>query len=56
MKTKLFLILSVLFSLLTFVGAAYVLINKGSVNAGYACVPMVFAFIFTGAYRNSKRK
>lgn len=56
MKTKLFLILSILFVLLTFAGAAYVLINNGEVNAGYACVPMVFALIFTGAYRSSKRK
>ena len=38
---KLFGILSILFILLTFIGAIYVLINKGTVNAGYAVVPMV---------------
>ena len=34
------LILTVLFAVLCFVGAGYVLTNGGTVNAGYAVVPM----------------
>lgn len=55
MKTKIFLILSIVFSVLTFAGAACVFFNKGTVNAGYACVPMMFALVFAGAYINSKK-
>lgn len=40
---KLFLILSILFAVLTFCGAGYVLSRGGEVNAGYAVVPMLFA-------------
>ena len=36
--TKIF---ALIFTLLTFVGAAYVLLNKGQVSAGYAVVPML---------------
>ena len=38
-----FLILTTVFTILTFFGAAYVLINDGNVSAGYAVVPMVIA-------------
>lgn len=34
------LILSVLFAVLCFIGAGYVLKSGGTVNAGYAVVPM----------------
>ena len=34
------LILTVVFAVLCFVGAGYVLVNDGAVNAGYAVVPM----------------
>ncbi len=51
---KLWFILSVLFIVLTFAGAGYVLFNVGKVNAGYACVPMVFAVIFLSFYRKNK--
>lgn len=40
---KIMFTLSVLFVVLTFVGAGYVLYNAGSVNAGYAVIPMVLA-------------
>lgn len=53
---KLVLALSIIFTILTFVGAGYVLANHGHVNAGFAAVPMVFALAFIGAYRNSKKK
>lgn len=43
---KLTLALSIIFIILTFLGAGYVLVNHGEVNAGYACVPMVLALAF----------
>lgn len=51
MKKKLALALSVIFIILTFVGAGHVLLNGGTVNAGYACVPMVFTLISISFYR-----
>lgn len=54
MIRKLSLILSVIFIILTFVGAGYILYNGGKVNAGYACVPMVFALISISFYRKYK--
>jgi hypothetical protein len=44
----------VLFVILTFVGAGYVIYNGGKVNAGYAVVPMVFARICASLYRKKK--
>lgn len=54
MIRKIALILSVIFIILTFVGAGYILFNDGKVNAGYACVPMVFALISISFYRKCK--
>lgn len=54
MIRKLTLILSIVFVILTFAGAGYVLFNGGRVNAGYACVPMVFALISISFYRMHK--
>lgn len=54
MIKKLTLIASVIFIILTFVGAGYILLNGGKVNAGYACVPMVFALISISFYRKYK--
>ena len=51
---KITLLLSILFIILTFAGAGYVLYNGGKVNAGYAVVPMVFALISIVSYRNRK--
>ncbi len=48
------LALSIVFIILTFVGAGYVLYNGGKVNAGYAVVPMVFALASIAFYRNNK--
>ena len=48
------LILSIIFIILTFVGAGYVLYNGGKANAGYAIVPMVFALACIAFYRNRK--
>lgn len=51
---KLAFALSIIFIVLTFVGAGYVLYNSGKVNAGYACVPMVFALASIAFYRHKK--
>lgn len=51
-----FLVLSIIFSVLTFIGAGFVLINHGTVNAGYTCIPLVFALVFIGIYRNSRKE
>ena len=36
---KILLVLSAIFTVLTFVGAIYVLVSGGEVNAGYAVIP-----------------
>ena len=54
MIKNLALILSIIFIILTFIGAGYVLFNDGKVNAGYACVPMIFALISISFYRKYK--
>ena len=41
---------SIIFMILTFVGAGYVLLNHGLVNAGYAVIPMCFCFVFVAFY------
>lgn len=51
---KITLILSIIFIILTFVGAGYVLLNKGQVNAGYSAVPMVLAIACLALYRSKK--
>lgn len=48
------LILSIIFTIFTFIGAGYVLYNGGKVNAGYAGVPLVFALVCIAFYRNRK--
>ena len=55
-KKTIFLILTVVFGILTFCGAGYVLYNKGQVNAGFAVIPMVFALAFSALYRAEKTK
>ena len=53
---KIALILSIVFMILTFVGAGYVLLNHGQVNAGYAVVPMCFCLVFVGIYSGQNKK
>lgn len=50
------LIMSIIFMILTFVGAGYVLLNHGLVNAGYAVIPMCFCFVFVGVFSGQKKK
>ena len=54
LKTKVFLLLSLIFTILTFVGGYKIITNKVD-NAGYSVVPMVFAVTFSTLYRNSKK-
>ena len=51
---KIAFVLSIIFAILTFVGAGHVLINDGQVNAGYACVPMVLAIASYAGYKAKK--
>ncbi len=46
-KEKIFRVLTFVFMIITFIGAGYVLFNKGQVNAGYAVVPSLFCAIFS---------
>ena len=55
MKKILFL-LSIVFAILTFVGAGYVLINKGTVNAGYAAIPMMISLACSSSFIALKNK
>lgn len=51
---KIMFILSVIFIVLTFAGAIYVLYNDGKAKAGYAVIPMVFAVASIESYRKSR--
>jgi hypothetical protein len=51
---KLVLTLSIIFIVLTFVGAGYVLYSGGKVNAGYAVVPMIFVLSSIAFYRKNR--
>ena len=55
-KEKLFRILAFVFFILTLIGASYVLINKGDVNAGYAVIPSLFSVIFSQLSITEKNK
>lgn len=53
---KLLLILSIIFIILTFIGAIFVLTSNGTANAGYAVIPMVIALASLAGYRGCKKK
>ena len=55
-KLTVLIIFQILFTILTFIGAGYVLINKGQVNAGYAVIPCVIVVIFTNFITIEKKK
>lgn len=50
------LVLGIIFLILTFIGGAYVIFNKGQVNAGYAVIPSLFAMVCFGYYRTKGGK
>lgn len=54
LKVKAFLVFSIMFIILTFIGAFLVIMHKLN-NAGYAVIPMLFGLIFSMLYRNSKK-
>ena len=47
-------ILSFIFIIFTFIGAGYILYKHGSVNAGFAVVPAVFALVSVSFYLRKK--
>lgn len=53
---KLLLIITIIFSILTFVGAFYVLKSNGTVNAGYAVIPMIITVACLSGYRRYRSK
>lgn len=53
---KILHILAVIFIILTFVGAIYVLTSNGTANAGYAVVPMVMGLACMSGYRSCKKE
>ena len=57
-KEKVFRIVTFIFMILTFIGAGYVLFNKGRVNAGYAVIQSLFCAIFSqlAVYEKFKKK
>ena len=55
LKTKVFLVVSLIFAILTFIGGYLVITHKLD-NAGYSVIPMFFTLIFSMLYRNSKRE
>lgn len=52
---KIFLSFSIIFIVLTFVGAGYVFYTGGNANAGFAVIPMIWAIIFLVLYKNKKK-
>lgn len=46
-KEKVYRILTFVFMILTFIGAGYVLSNKGQVSAAFAIIPSIFCAIFS---------
>ena len=56
LKMKIYLTLYIIFLILTFAGAGYVISNKGETNPGFAIVSMLFGLIFIGLYRDVKKK
>ncbi len=53
---KIFLILSIVFIVLTWTGAIYVIYNKGQANAGFAVIPMLFAVFFVSIHNKTKKR
>ena len=56
MKQTILLVLTIIFIALTLGGVIYVLMNHGTVSAGHAAVPMVFALSFGNWYHQLKKK
>lgn len=48
---KMILLISILFIILTFLGAIYIIYHGGKVSAGYAVIPMIFAVASMSFFR-----
>lgn len=55
LQQNIFLILEIIATCLTFIGAMLVVFKKVD-NAGYAIIPMVFSIIFSLLYQNIKNQ
>lgn len=55
-KMKIYLILYVIFLVLTFVGAGFNILNREQANVGYAVIPMLFGLVFMRLYRECKKR
>ncbi|MBQ7889303.1 MAG: hypothetical protein IJ356_06045 [Erysipelotrichaceae bacterium] len=53
---KILLVCSIIFNTLAIIGAVYVLSLKGTVNAGYAVVPMAIGLACLSAYNAMSNK
>lgn len=53
---KVLLVCSIIFNTLAIIGAVYVLSLKGTVNAGYAVVPMAIGLACLSAYNAMSNK
>ena len=56
LKMRIYLILYIVFLIITFISAGYVIYNKGQVSAGLSIVSMLFGLIFIGLYRETKKR
>ena len=54
LKVKIFLILSLIFAILTLI-SGYLVITHKLDNVGYSVIPMLFTLTFSILYRNSKK-
>lgn len=53
-KMKIFLILYIVFAILSFIGA-FMVITKRLNSVGYVVIPMLFSIVFSMSYRKSKK-
>lgn len=56
LKARIYLIFYIIFLIITFVSAGYVIYTKGQASPGLAIVSLLFGLIFIRLYRNSKKK
>ena len=56
MRNKVLFILMMIFGILTFVGAGYVLYTGGQASPGYGVIPMLFCLICSSSLRELKKK
>lgn len=53
---KVLAVLSIIFSIISIIGAVYVIFTKGKVNVGLAVIPMIFALVLCSIYTAFSRK